>query len=267
MTKVLFAGNDNDLVLSSHDDGYVNIYSVDGLQFIQGLQAHGDIASSLSINPNNVTQFLSCGWDGAINFWDWNSTGNTKPIISISAAHHRHINDIAYHPLNHSVFCSGGDDGFLRIWDSRSPSEGSSSKPSADCINIFNNQQAVSCVEWSVSYPNLVFSGTDDGYIHAFDCRLGSSGGPVLPPQRVHKGRVRKIRSLPSTQIRSPGPIGEVIFTASDDTTIAASSLTFENDKAELVEIDRSCHYCNETFSFFLNHHHNEQSSILLLLL
>ena len=238
VTKVLFAGYDNDLVLSSQDDGYVNIYSVDGLQFIQGLHAHGDIASSLSINPTNASQFLSCGWDGTINFWDWNSAGINKPLISISAAHHKHINDIAYHPMNHSVFCSGGDDGFVRIWDSRAASEVSPS-PSPDCINIFNNQQAVSCVEWSATYPNLVYSGTDDGYIRTFDCRTGSSGGHVLPPQRIHKGRVRKIRSLPSTQIRSPGAIGEVIFSASDDTTVAASALTYENDVADIVEIDR----------------------------
>lgn len=237
VTKVLFFGESNELVISSQDDGYLNIYTLDGLHRVQGFQAHGDIASSLSINPFHSSQILSSGWDGAINCWDLSSSEYKTPILSINNAHYRHINDVSYHPTHQSIFCSAGQDGFVRIWDTRTDAD---SKTSSDCFNIFNNQQAVACIEWSTAYPDLVYSGTDDGCIHSFDCRV-SGRGPLLTPQKMHRGRVRKIRAFQAEKLsaKDRGTIGDILFSASDDTTIAVSSFTHHGESVALIEKDR----------------------------
>lgn len=241
---VRFSGYNDELVMSSHDDGYINIYSSGGLQLIDRIHAHGDIVSAFSPSTLNMSMFISCGWDGAIYSWDWNSKDKNSPIQAISCAHYKHINDIALHPIHDAIFCSGGQDGFVRVWDSRvnntSNSESSVSIPkipnSADCFGIVNVQQAVSCVEWSAISPDLVISGSDDGSIHVFDCRAAGKG-PVLASQQIHNGRVRRIYSYSSNEIGRT----EMIFSASDDTSVRINSLLNVGSVSDfsLEEVDR----------------------------
>jgi len=224
---VRYAGPQHELALCSHDDGSISIYSVNGLLLVDSIRAHGDIASAVSTNPMNCSQFISCGWDGAIFSWDWNSAVKSNPIMSISNAHYKHINDTSFNPQHESIFCSGGQDGFVRVWDSRIGNKNIYAE-SAECLNIVNNYQAISCVEWSSADPYVVLSGTDDGCIHAFDCRV-EGRGELFPAQKIHEagGRIRRMRSCNDSN---------VIFSASDDTTIAASTLYEPTENLTVLE-------------------------------
>lgn len=214
ISMIRFAGQNKNFVLTARDDGNVALYSSSTLDDLLLLPAHDDYVSCVAVHGSNETEFVSCGWDGAIKIWDWQSANKDTPTLSITGAHYKHVNEISINPLESPLLASVGQDGFLRIWDRRTDinAEG--------CAQIHNLHQAGACVTWDVNRCNFLYAGTDAGDVAAFDLRVSggdTSAGECFKEQRVHKGRVRRL----STVSGHPG----MLVSCSDDTTIAVSSV------------------------------------------
>lgn len=198
------------LLLAARDDGNVVMFSSDKLEEMQVFEAHDDIVSCINDDPQNESQFASCGWDGSIYIWDWRlHTSKHAPLLTYSNSHNGYVNDVKYSPFEGNTFTSVGRDGFVRVWDKRVA-------PSSGCASIINAEQTCSCMSYDHSDQNILLVGTDAGDISIVDLR-GSGPSPILSVNRLHKGRVRRITLSPSD---SPG----MFASASDDTTVAVSS-------------------------------------------
>ena len=214
ISMVRFSGPN--LLLAARDDGNVAIYSADKLKEMQTFGAHDDIVSCVADNPHYESRFISCGWDGSIYSWDWQS--NSKPISCYMDAHQGHINEVAYSPSDPNLFCSVGWDRNLRLWDTReNPSSGSSS--------IVNVGQISTCVTYESSISNLLLVGSDSGDVLLIDPK-SSSKSSIISRDRVHKGRIRRIIACSRNESLS-------FMTASDDTTFSILSRTNEGIKED----------------------------------
>lgn len=190
------------IILAGRDDGNVAIYSANNLEEMQKFGVHDDFVSCVADDPHHESQFASCGWDGSIHLWDWQS--KSKPVTSYHNAHQGHVNEVVYSHLDPNLFSTVGWDGFLREWDRRE-------SPSVGCSSIVNIGQISSCVSYERSRNGMLLIGSDAGDIVQIDMR-GGSNSLIVHSSRIHSGRIRRIAACPST---SSG----LFAIASDDTT------------------------------------------------
>lgn len=192
-------------IVAARDDGNVALYSTEKLDEVHLFGAHDDVVSGVASSPHNEGHFASCGWDGNVHFWDWQSKG--KPVSSYIRAHQGHVNGISYSPNNPNTLVSVGWDGYVRLWDNRE-------NPSSACSGILDMSQISSCVSYGSGDDRILLVGTDAGDISALDLRVGCKSSAVLSVARVHKARVRRILSSPSDR-------SGLFVSVSDDTTYA----------------------------------------------
>jgi WD40 repeat protein len=219
ISMVRFAGQNKNFVLSARDDGNVALYSSSTLDDLLLLPAHDDYVSCVAVNESIETEFISCGWDGSIKVWDWQSDNKDTPVMSIDDAHYQHVNEVSISTHDASLFASVGQDGFLRVWDRRT------NISSDGCVQIFNLHHAGSCVTWDAHHSHSLYTGNDAGLISVFDLRTvanQSAAVGMVGEHQAHKGRVRRLQS-----VRDPAGL---LVSCADDTTIA---LTHIGSKAE----------------------------------
>lgn len=219
VASIHFVGEEKNVIVAAGDDGSISLHKTEDISDAQiVVNAHNDCVSSICSDAFTPSLFTTAGWDGAMKIWDIYSNDLLKPVLSLEDAHQRPINGLATGKTGaaaNNLFASVGQDGFLRLWDQRMGLKNG-------CAQIHNVMQAVSCVEWDNFEGHQVYIGTDSGHIGCYDIRQANQSWTAL--QRIHKGRVRRIRSAKSV----PG----VIFSASDDATIAVSdtsSLLFQD--------------------------------------
>lgn len=219
VARIRFIGDEKNVIVAGRDDGSLSLHKTEDIADAQIIpRAHDDCVSSICPDTSAPSLFTTGGWDGAIKLWDIYSNDLLKPVVTLDGAHHKAINDIAMSHSNTNLFASGGQDGFLRLWDQRMGLNNG-------CAQIYNVMQAVSCVEWDHFEANQLYVGTDAGQIGCYDIRQSGQSWTAL--QSVHRGRVRRIRSARSV-------LG-VIFSASDDCSVAVSdtsALEFWHDGA-----------------------------------
>jgi WD40 repeat protein len=220
MSMVRFAGQNKNFVLTARDDGNVALYSSATLDDLLLLSAHDDIVSCVAVSELTETEFVSCGWDGCIKIWDWQSENKDTPVLSIDAAHYQHVNEVSVSALDSSLLASVGQDGFLRIWDKRT------NVNKDGCVQIFNLQHAGSCVEWDAHQAHYIYAGTDAGTVSIFDLRsdgatsesTSSSSVGLVGMQHIHQNRVRRLRCVRDRE--------GILVSCADDATIAVSNVS-----------------------------------------
>lgn len=207
VAHIRFIGDEKNVIVAGRDDGSISLHKTEDIADAQIIpRAHDDCVASICPDTSTPSLFITGGWDGAIKLWDIYSSDLLKPVLTLDGAHHKAVNDIAMGRSDTNLFASVGQDGFLRLWDQRMGLGNG-------CAQIHNVIQAVSCVEWDSFQSNQVYVGTDAGQIGCYDVRQSGQSWTAL--QSIHRGRVRRIRSARSV----PG----VIFSASDDCTVAVS--------------------------------------------
>lgn len=192
-------------IIVARDDGNIVLYSTEKLDEVHLFGSHDDVVSGVASSPHNEGHFASCGWDGSVHLWDWQSKG--KPVSSYIRAHQGHVNGIAYSPDDQNVIVSVGWDGYVRLWDSRE-------NPSSGCSGILDMNQISSCVSYGSGDDRTLLVGTDAGDVSALDLRVGCTSSAIFSVARVHKARVRRILSSPSDH-------SGLFVSVSDDTTYA----------------------------------------------
>lgn len=194
-------------IVAARDDGQIIMYS-DTLEELRRFAAHDDIISAVDNSPINYSQFVSVGWDGIINVWDWRSSNPETPIY-IAESRHGIIYDVSYNSFSNSdILCTVAKDGYLRVWDTRIRS--------AECSQIFELGQIGNSVLWADE--NLIVTGLEDGRLAYLDSRYPATPVDVNP---IHNGAIRRLRKftdLPNT-----------IFCASQDTTVSVTTLHMSN--------------------------------------
>jgi len=233
IASIHFVGDEKNVIVAAGDDGSVSLHKTEDISDAHIVaNAHSDCVSSICSDTFTPSLFTTGGWDGAIKVWDIYANDLLKPLLSLDDAHQRPINGLAMGKTGtaaNNLFASVGQDGFLRLWDQRMGLKNG-------CAQIHNVMQAVSCVEWDNFEGHQVYVGTDAGHIGCYDIRQSNQSWTAL--QRIHKGRVRRIRSAKSV----PG----VIFSASDDASIAVSdtsSLLFHD--LNILRASSSCSSSN----------------------
>ncbi len=235
VSMVRFVGQNKNFVLSARDDGNVALYASSTMDELLRMPAHDDYVSCVAVDDSNETEYVSCGWDGNIKIWDWQVESKNIPVLNIQHAHHKHVNEVSISSLQNSLMASVGQDGFLRIWDRRTDIN------SMGCVQLFNHNQAVSCVTWDAHSQHNLYTGTDAGDVSAFDIRVSHSGGDsgsgtssvesyYSTRHRTHNGRVRRLRTL-------QGHAGTVV-SCSDDTTIAVLDIKQQPQQLDLESFD-----------------------------
>lgn len=227
-----YVGDDSNVIVCARDDGTISLHKAADLSDNQVIgEAHGGCVSSLSTNAFASNMFLSASWDGNIKIWDLNANSLLKPVLVIAEAHSKAINDVAisrHGDTAHNQFASVGQDGFLRIWDQRAGFQ-------KGCSSIYGGDEALSCVEWRATAGHELFVGTNSGSVLAYDLRhatcaasttsIHSPPSSALPnsglhcaAQKVHRGRVRRIRSS------TVHP--DLLLTAGDDCAVACCRIS-----------------------------------------
>lgn len=212
VTQIRFIGEDKSILVAGQDNGSITLHKTEDITDFQLIpSAHDDCVSVICPDVFAPGMFLTGGWDGSIKMWDVYSNDLLKPVLTLEDAHQKPINDISVCRTgagSDNLFASVGQDGFLRLWDQRMGLK-------SGCAQIHGLMQAVSCVEWDGCEGTLLYVGTDAGDIACYDIRQDNQAWTAL--QRVHSGRVRRIRSSTTAQ--------GVLFSASDDCTVAVSDV------------------------------------------
>ncbi len=217
------------------------LYSSDTLQELNSFDNHDDCVSSITDDSSQEGCFLSAGWDGCINLWDWRSKSSKTPVSTLRGAHYGHINEVMFQPSSGSTFGSVGSDGFFRLWDKRDFTKGA--------VGLYSVGQAASCVHWDLGNDQRVFCGTDAGHISTIDLRAISSSTSNSDTIALHRNRVRRIVSHASR--------GDIVVSVSDD-----SSLIVANVEAKVDSEEESL---PSSFTSFNVLHRSDNSSRIML--
>ncbi|KUJ17303.1 WD40 repeat-like protein [Mollisia scopiformis] len=163
-------------------------------QLIQTYTAHGYEILSLTVSADNAT-FASCGGDRSVFLWDV-TTAQTLRRFGGNQGHTARINDVTFAGENNSLLISGSFDASVRIWDVKA----GNMKP---VMVLDEARDSVSCVLASESEEGVIWAGSTDGRVRAYDLRMGRVrtdvlGAPVTSLQRTRDGKGVLVGTLDS---------------------------------------------------------------------
>ena len=164
----------NSQILVSGDASGVILYFDSSMRNVGNIpDAHTAAVQGLSFAPSE-TKFASCGDDGLVGIWDWES----KKPDRMFAEHLNDVKCVGWHPYR-ALIATGAKDNTVKLWDPRQATAAST---------IFGHKNTVLCLDWSVN-GNWLATGSRDHLVKVFDLRQ-------LKEVSVFRGHHREVTSL-----------------------------------------------------------------------